>query len=81
MLVVGYGFGDKGINIRLSEWLFSRKDRRMCIVHPHPLKLIEGARGVVRKNWRRLVSSGQVSCIRAGIESTDWLTVREMLSA
>jgi hypothetical protein len=80
-LVVGYGFGDKGINTRLSEWLFGRRDRHICVVHPHPLGLIRGARGVVSKNWRELVRAGQVSCVRAGIEATDWPTVRAKLPA
>ncbi len=45
LLVSGYGFGDKGINTRLTFWLANSKSKKLIIIHPSKSELIENARG------------------------------------
>jgi len=49
LIVSGYGFGDKGINSRLSFWLNKRKAHKMIIIHPDKKALLKQARGHFHK--------------------------------
>lgn len=39
MIMSGYGWGDKGINIRLIEWLLGKEERRLFLLHEKPEEL------------------------------------------
>ncbi len=45
IIVSGYGFGDKGINSKLSLWLNLDAAVKMIIIHPSKVDLIKNARG------------------------------------
>ncbi|NHZ87167.1 MAG: hypothetical protein GWP19_15055 [Planctomycetia bacterium] len=46
VLVSGYGFGDKGINTKLHNWLNSTHSSKMIIIHPNKRNLVNNARGI-----------------------------------
>jgi hypothetical protein len=50
IIISGYGFGDKGINARLTNWLFSSQARKMILVHPDRETLISNSRGSFKIN-------------------------------
>lgn len=50
IIISGYGFGDKGINIRLTHWLWSSKAKKMIIIHPNRAELIKNSRGSFKIN-------------------------------
>ena len=51
LVVCGYGFGDKGINRTVLEWLESESSRRMTIIHPDPDALCREAREAISSRW------------------------------
>lgn len=46
LIISGYGFGDKGINSKLSNWLDERHSKKMLIIHPNKIELIDNSRGI-----------------------------------
>lgn len=55
LIICGYGFGDRGINQRVLDWLFKYPGVRTIVIHPDVAKLRLHARNVVDKNWDELV--------------------------
>lgn len=51
LLVIGYGFRDKAINARIVAWAERPGQRRMLVVHRHPRRVGEQARGAIRGKW------------------------------
>ena len=49
MVICGYSFGDKGINIAIIEWFYDRPGRRLVIIHPAPDSLLAGARPAIQR--------------------------------
>lgn len=41
MIMSGYGWGDRGINLRIVDWLTAADDRRLILLHANPDKLYE----------------------------------------
>jgi hypothetical protein len=50
IIISGYGFGDKGINTRLTHWLFQNYSKKMIIIHPDKESLIKNSRGSFKIN-------------------------------
>ena len=63
MVVCGYGFGDKGINSEIIDWIYDRRGRRLLIIHPNPDGLVANARGAIRKYWPEWKKNGLISII------------------
>jgi len=72
LVVCGYGFGDKGINTPIIEWVNSRPDQRVVLVHPEPEELKGAARGAISGNWDRWVSQNKMTIISRPVEETSW---------
>lgn len=46
LIISGYGFGDKGINTKLGNWLDSDISKKMLIIHPNKRNLVLNSRGI-----------------------------------
>ncbi len=68
LVVAGYGFGDKGINSHIIDWLFSSKENRITVVHPRPEKLMQNARRAIE----RLKDSPSLSFVEKRVEKISW---------
>ncbi len=79
LVVCGYGFGDKGINTRLLEWIHSSPARRVIVIDPNPQRLQRTARGAIRRSWGEMEESGKLQIVESGIESVGWAHIRRML--
>jgi hypothetical protein len=79
LVICGYGFGDKGINTRIVEWVYSSPARRLTIVHPEPEELRRAARGAISMNWRRWATENKMAIIRRPIEQTSWQDIWDSL--
>jgi hypothetical protein len=75
LLMIGYGFADKGINSQFLEWLFSSENRAV-IVNPKPE---HHARHAIIKNWEELVNHRKIILIPKVIEATSWQEIKEFL--
>jgi hypothetical protein len=79
LVICGYGFGDKGINTGIAEWIHSRSDHRMIVVHPEPEKLRRKARGAISNNWDEWKRQNKLTIIPKRIEETSWHEIRDRL--
>ena len=71
MVVCGYGFDDGGVNSELIDWYDGKDGRRFVIVHPEPDRLVENARGAIRKNWETWKKNDAVSIIERRFEDVE----------
>jgi hypothetical protein len=57
LIVCGYGFGDKGVNKRITEWMCSSSTRKILVIDPKtPPKLKESARRAIEQKidgWKQ----------------------------
>ena len=72
LVVCGYGFGDKGINIRIADWINSSYDHRIIIVDPKPERLKKTARGVIINSEGEWINNNRLIIIPKPIEKTSW---------
>jgi hypothetical protein len=72
LVVCGYGFGDKGINQQIVEWVYEARSRRIVVVHPRRDELFERARGAIRTNVPRWQQSGVLRVVEKCIEALSW---------
>ena len=69
LVIIGYGFGDKGINSQIIEWVFNRRGRRILLIEPNVSELKKRARGVITKNWNNWEEAGVLQILEKGMES------------
>lgn len=80
LIVCGYGFGDKGINSQIVDWMYLSHKKRMVIIHKEPDKLLEQSRGVIKNNWEEWSRQNRIMIIRKWIEDCTWNEVKDKLS-
>jgi SIR2-like protein len=51
VISIGYGFGDKAINTRVSAWLARARENKLIVCHGNPDQLRADARGAIRRRW------------------------------
>lgn len=71
MVICGYGFGDKGINIEILEWYYDKRGRRLVIIHPDPDSLVANARPAIQRAWPEWKENGSIRCINKKFETVD----------
>ena len=71
MVICGYGFGDKGINISLLEWYYDKPGRRLVIIHPDPDGLLASARPAIQHVWPAWKEKGSLSIMDRRIECVE----------
>lgn len=77
LVVCGYGFGDRGINNQIVDWMYSSSDHAMTIVHPEPEKL-KKASGI-SKYWNEWTNQNKLFVIPKPIEETSWCDIWRQL--
>lgn len=79
LVVCGYGFGDKGINSKIIDWIDAQPARKMLIAHPTPAQLKLAARPAIGRSWTRLESAGKVTVVSKGVEHLSWTEIKTAL--
>ena len=77
LIVCGYGFGDKGINTTIWEWVDSLGDNQIVVVHPEPEKLKANARSEIRDIWKDWEKKGKLTILPQGAEKTTWQYIKD----
>lgn len=72
LICCGYGFGDKGINTKLVEWINSDPTKKMLIVHGNRAPLMDCSRGAIANHWQQWVAEGKLRFIEKWVEQTTW---------
>lgn len=79
IIICGYGFGDKGINSRIFEWIHASTNHRIILIHHNSEELKKKARGVLINNWDDLVTLNKLIVINKRIEKTSWKDIKEYM--
>ncbi len=80
LVVCGYGFGDRGINSQIHEWLVSSKSNRLVVIHKHPEELLSNARVEIQMNWQDFVHRGMLVWIPKWVQEVRWDDIKAKLS-
>jgi hypothetical protein len=78
LVVCGYGFGDRGINMQVADWAFSSNEVLIVVIHGKPEDLKDNAGPIIYKNWDRWISEGKMLLIERWIQDTSWKDVRDV---
>jgi hypothetical protein len=79
LILCGYGFGDKGINTRLIEWVYSSPKNVIVVIHAEPESLKMRARGAIFKNWDKWLQNHRLVLIQRWIEDTSWQDILDAI--
>jgi len=79
LIVCGYSFNDKGINNNIIEWVNSKNNNRIIVIHPEPKELKESVRGAIKKNWDDWKMKNKIYIIDKKIEDTHWEDIKALL--
>jgi hypothetical protein len=81
IVMSGYGWGDRGVNTRLMDWLFDAADRRLVLLHEKPEEfllrltplthrrdwLVQQGRLIEVKKWLKDVTLADLNALLAGL--------------
>ncbi len=79
LVICGYGFGDKGINTQIVEWVYSSPDHRIVLIHPEPERPMDTARESIVNKWEEWIRLNKLVFIPEVIEKTSWQQIRDKL--
>lgn len=80
LVVVGYGFGDKGINKRITDWILRSGIRRLVVVDLYACDLCERARGAIAGKWHELLNERRLIPVPFDLNRRlPWVLVRRLL--
>lgn len=81
LVICGYGFGDRGINAQIIEWVYGSRDRKILIINPHIEELKNRCRGAIRNKWDEWVEWGVLEVVDAQVQCADPDLVAKFLSS
>lgn len=70
IVVIGYGFGDRGINTKIIDWIYSDIKNKIIIIHPQLEKLKYQARGSISNKWDNWIKEKKLYTIEKYIEES-----------
>jgi hypothetical protein len=79
IVICGYGFGDKGINTRIFEWIHEAPTNRIILIHHKEEELKKKARKVLVTNWDDLKKHNRLIVIPKTIEYTSWQDIKDYI--
>jgi len=81
LVVCGYGFGDKGVNRFICNWMAADPGNRMVVVDEKAASIRERARGAIARSWSRWLESHRLTRIDQKLEHVTWRQIAAALSA
>lgn len=81
VIVIGYGFGDQGINGQLLHWVYGQRHRRILVIHPKPEELRNAARGAIRNKWDDWRRDGTLRLYESKAECATWSEMSKRIGA
>ena len=69
--ISGYSFNDKGINIRVRNFIDSQS-KKTFIIHPEPDNLKINSRGIIYNNWDRWEVEEKIIVKKCKFEDFNW---------
>lgn len=81
LIVSGYGFGDKGVNSQIVEWMYQSESNTIYLIHPNPGDCKSKSRGVILKHWDRWFGADRLRLLECGIEEADWASIKRLIQS
>lgn len=79
LVIVGYGFRDKGINTAILEWLYSNRNNKIVIIHPNPKGLLTNkARYAIRRSYENHAKNNYIF-ISKKVENITWNDIKKVI--
>ena len=79
LIVIGYGFGDKGINSQIIEWMYQSKENKIIVCSPDMKSVVRKSRGAIQRNWKNWVLEERLNYLEMGIQDVSWSELSEVL--
>jgi hypothetical protein len=79
LVCCGYGFRDKGINRKLSEWINADRQKRLIFVHAEPSKTLDGGRPAIANNWQSWHKQKKLLFVEKWIQDVSWDEIKQAL--
>ena len=76
LIISGYGFGDRGINTLIIEWLYSSINHKILLINKNPRGLLESSRGSIRNKWLIWKNSKRILFITKKIQNVTWKEIK-----
>jgi hypothetical protein len=78
LIVSGYGFGDKGVNTALCEWIRANPQSKLLVLHDDGDKCFSSCRGAIRRLWKKF---GGIRLIAHSsyLSKCEWRNLRQLL--
>jgi len=77
LVIVGYGFGDKGINKLITDWIYRNSKRQIIVVDVDADNLWERARGAIGNKWHNWLDAKRLIPVTFDLQNK--LSWREIL--
>jgi hypothetical protein len=77
MAMSGYGWGDRGINGRLMQWLHSVRQPRLVLMHERPDDLAQYSKSSLWNRYEPLVNAGRIVPVRKWMQHVDFEEIRQ----
>jgi hypothetical protein len=75
LVICGYGFGDRGINNKIEEWMDCSNKRRITLINPYP-ETLENKLHTISK-WK---GANRLKVLQTRIENVCWRDLKGFLS-
>lgn len=81
LIVIGYGFRDRGINNMIINWFYDNDNNKMIVVNPciEELKKIGGASPAIHSLCEKKETTQRILEINCGIENVSWNCIKEKI--
>jgi len=79
LVIIGYRFGDKGINTQIIQWLYSSQKNKITVIDPNP-NLKNAARGAISNKWDNWINDDKLTFLQTKLEEISWKDIKNNLS-
>lgn len=81
LVIVGYGFGDKGINKLITDWMCRTPGRRLVVIDRDANNLWKRARGAIAGKWQGWLDARRLFPVDFNLENKlTWERIASLLS-
>jgi len=79
VVICGYGFGDKGVNRFLLEWMARDRGNLMVVVDPGAESIPDRARGAIAGRWRKWLQAERAKTLSRALAEVSWADIDSLL--
>ena len=79
LIVCGYGFGDKGVNSQIIDWMYDDKSHRIVVIHGGGEAIIDrNMSGAIKRNFQIWIKERRVAFVEKFLSLENPLSWREV---